>query len=333
MFKRFFKDYFTFTRSERNGLIILLSLLFLLLIARAATFFPGSEKAAGLEEFENDLALFENSLQSLEEVEISGAEGSLSEPFLFDPNSANEADLLALGLDRFVTANIIKYRKKGGIFSSAQDLKKIYGLKDQDYLNLEPFIQIDPGLVGAEKPEQNLQDEDGSVAGDSLNYFTRDRSVSVGSQRMQVIPSGPGGFSISLNQADSLQLIKLPGIGPVFSGRIIRYRELLGGYYCKEQLLEVYRFTPEMFERISGMVRIDTQNIDLIDVNHIMLDSLPYHPYLTEYQFRAIIKFRDLNGSFVRIGEILENRLLPPGVYRKVQPYLTVWKGKEDTRY
>ena len=36
MLKKFLKEYFTFTRSERNGIIILLSLLFLLIVARAA---------------------------------------------------------------------------------------------------------------------------------------------------------------------------------------------------------------------------------------------------------------------------------------------------------
>ncbi len=110
----------------------------------------------------------------------------------------------------------------------------------------------------------------------------------------------------------------------MLSGRIIRHRELLGGYYSKGQLLVVYQLTPERFERISDLVCIDTQNINLIDVNHIMVDSLPYHPYMTEYQFRAIIKFRDLNGRLERIEDIAENRLLPAEVYDKVKPYLVI---------
>jgi len=40
---------------------------------------------------------------------------------------------------------------------------------------------------------------------------------------------------IPINSADSVQLLPLPGIGPVYAGRIIRYRELLGGYVQTDQ--------------------------------------------------------------------------------------------------
>src|SRR5665647_1059817 len=45
---------------------------------------------------------------------------------------------------------------------------------------------------------------------------------------------------LDLNSADSLHLLEIPGIGPVFASRIIRYRTLLGGYYAVDQLREVY---------------------------------------------------------------------------------------------
>lgn len=46
----------------------------------------------------------------------------------------------------------------------------------------------------------------------------------------------PAGTQVELNQADSLTLQKVPGIGPVFSRRIIKYRDLLGGFYAVHQL-------------------------------------------------------------------------------------------------
>jgi len=174
-------------------------------------------------------------------------------------------------------------------------------------------------------PVQGNQGGRYSENADSMNQLVPKRYGSAG-DTMNLYQSA--GIPIPLNQADSSQLIRLPGIGPVLSRRIIRYRELLGGFYNKEQLLEVYQLTPERFEGISGLVIIDTQNINLINVNHITADSLPYHPYISDYHLRAIIKCRDLNGSFERTGEILEYGLLPAGIYQKVQPYLSVGEGR-----
>ena len=322
MLKKFLQEYFTFTRSERNGLIILLSLLLLLLAARASIPYLFKEQVANFDRFEDELALFESSLQFREEAEIPEPDVSSSRAFYFDPNQAGENDLAALGLDRFVISNIVKYREMGGRFSSAQDLKKIYGMKDEAYLILEPFILIEPGPVDPEK--QDKQKGYGSSESEHMNQPDWNEYDSTWNKQVEWGRSSSTRLSISLNQADSSQLIGLPGIGPVLSGRILRYRELLGGYYNKEQLLEVYQLTPERFERISDLVCIDTQNITMINVNHIMSESIPYHPYINEYQFRAIIKFRDLYGSFERIEDITENRLLPDEVYEKVKPYLVI---------
>ena len=43
-----------------------------------------------------------------------------------------------------------------------------------------------------------------------------------------------------LNTADSAMLVRLPGIGPVYAGRILKYRSLLGGFANMSQLNEVY---------------------------------------------------------------------------------------------
>ncbi|MBN1108862.1 MAG: helix-hairpin-helix domain-containing protein, partial [Bacteroidales bacterium] len=52
---------------------------------------------------------------------------------------------------------------------------------------------------------------------------------------------------IELNTCDSAMLEALPGLGPVLSARIIKYRKLLGGYVSAEQLREVYGLSEETF--------------------------------------------------------------------------------------
>ena len=46
----------------------------------------------------------------------------------------------------------------------------------------------------------------------------------------------PKGTVVELNSADSTTLRRVPGIGPVFASRIVRFRSLLGGFYTVSQL-------------------------------------------------------------------------------------------------
>jgi len=52
---------------------------------------------------------------------------------------------------------------------------------------------------------------------------------------------------LDINTSDSSALVTLPGIGPVLSMRIIRYRNLLGGFWSVNQLKEIYGLPEETF--------------------------------------------------------------------------------------
>ena len=63
---------------------------------------------------------------------------------------------------------------------------------------------------------------------------------------------------VDLNSADTTELQKVRGIGPVLSKRIVKYRKLIGGFTDKSQLRQVYGLSPENYEQIAGQVYADT---------------------------------------------------------------------------
>jgi competence ComEA-like helix-hairpin-helix protein len=63
---------------------------------------------------------------------------------------------------------------------------------------------------------------------------------------------------IELNAADTSDLQRVSGIGAILARRIVRYRELLGGYTSAEQLLKIPGVSPENFLRIEEQVYVDT---------------------------------------------------------------------------
>lgn len=97
---------------------------------------------------------------------------------------------------------------------------------------------------------------------------------------------------IELNTADSLQLQELKGIGPGFARRIVIYREKLGGYYAKEQLMEVYGFTDKLYNLIKNDITVDASKIRKININKMNISQLKRHPYISYYEAKAIYDYR-----------------------------------------
>ena len=117
-----------------------------------------------------------------------------------------------------------------------------------------------------------------SVKVKSVSYIVKSRPVS----------------KIDLNASDSSELVKLPGIGPVFAARIIRYREKLGGYSDIAQLMEIDGLPDSLME---WFIISDTIPVRKINVNTSTLVELRRHPYIDFYQARAIVEFRSERGK------------------------------------
>ena len=102
----------------------------------------------------------------------------------------------------------------------------------------------------------------------------------------------PVGTVVELNSSDTTSLKKVPGIGSTFARRIIKYRDLLGGFYRVEQLREVYGIDEEKYDAIKSWFSVDISAIHLLSVNHLPADSLRKHPYLNYGQAHAIGQLR-----------------------------------------
>jgi DNA uptake protein ComE-like DNA-binding protein len=127
---------------------------------------------------------------------------------------------------------------------------------------------------------------------------------------------------IDLNRCDSISLVALPGIGPVLSARIIKYRNLIGGYVSVNQLKEVYGLPMETFNLIAPDLTVDSLHIRKIEVNKADYRELIRHPYFKRDEVASILKYRELKGPIPDIGAMLDNNLISAETGRKIRPYL-----------
>ena len=141
-----------------------------------------------------------------------------------------------------------------------------------------------------------------------------------------ITPVTPHLSPITINTADSVQLLPLPGIGPVFAGRIIKYRNLLGGFTGIDQLYEVYGLKEETIKLISENIVFDRSTLRKISLDSASFRDLLRHPYLQLEDVKALVEYRDFKGSFTSLQELRDNRLLSDSILQKIAPYFLFGK-------
>lgn len=99
---------------------------------------------------------------------------------------------------------------------------------------------------------------------------------------------------VDLNLADSAAFDALPGIGGWFASRMVEYRNALGGYSYKEQLMDIYRFTEEKYRALEDLVTVSPEHTTPYPLWTLPADSLRLHPYIKDYETaRSIVLYRE----------------------------------------
>ena len=227
-------------------------------------------------------------IDSTAEITSSDRQAS-SELFVFDPNSASYDTLIKLGFASKEANTLIRYRNKGGKFKKPADIRKVYGVDSAKAEKLIPFIKV--------------------------RHDSSDKTVITSYQKKRVM--------LDINSCDSASLVGLPGIGPVLSGRIMKYRRLLGGFASTDQLKEVYGLPEETFDLIKERLYADSSAITRIKINSADYKELRRIPYIEKYELSAILKYRELAGKIAGIGDLVDNRILTEEKAGKVAPYLS----------
>ena len=195
----------------------------------------------------------------------------------FDPNTADSAELVNLGLKPWMASNVLSYRKQGGKFRTPESFSKIYGLSEELYNALLPYIT----LAEVKKDTFSLL----SIA--SRDTLTRPFKY-------------PAGTLIDLNSSDTTELKKIPGIGSGIAHRIVSYRNRVGGFYALEQLDEIHLQS----DSLRQWFFIEPESTTRININVASAERLKSHPYINFYQAKAITEHRRKRGKLKNIAEL-----------------------------
>lgn len=268
------KDFLYYTKTERQGIIVLVVLILGVYAApKLFSFFKHAEDTdcKENEKFDKEYNDFISVLRETKPHQKSGPSFQSSPQreiklAIFDPNTADSTTLLSLGLPSRMVKNILHYRNKQGKFRYPEDFRKIYGLTEEQYRTLYPYIQITKDFSSK----------------DTVRLLTA-QSV----QRDTLMKYLPGTI-ISLNSADTTELKKIPGIGSSIARMMVNYRERLGGFFRIEQLQEIHLKA----EKLRPWFSIDIQQTRRINLNKAGMERMLHHPYINYYQAKVIIEYR-----------------------------------------
>ena len=130
---------------------------------------------------------------------------------------------------------------------------------------------------------------------------------------------------VELNAADSAALVSLRGIGPYYAHKILEYRERLGGFLYKAQLLEIEGFDEERLAGFSDDIEIDTTLCNHLDLWNATERTLARHPYLGEKGARSIARYKSLyDTTRWTLADLEHERVIPKENIEKLKKYIEI---------
>ncbi|MDE6106881.1 MAG: helix-hairpin-helix domain-containing protein, partial [Bacteroidales bacterium] len=130
-------------------------------------------------------------------------------------------------------------------------------------------------------------------------------------------------FTVDLNRGDTLDFQELRGIGPAYARRIVAYRERLGGFVDKAQLLEVWGVDSALYARIAPSLELGSGPVRPLYINRMSVQELKQHPYLDYYQAKEIVRYRERYGAFQTPADLRKVNLLDAETCARLAPYIS----------
>lgn len=285
-------EYFNFSARERRGAfflacILAIEILFLYFQRTSNKLLPPPDLKIISSLIDSIRADVSDSIFTVSKVEATERKITF---FIFDPNILNDTSWLKLGISEKQIKVIKNYISHGGKFRIKNDFKKMYCISKDKYNELESYILLPDSII--HKTHE-------------LNKSSKEPLL------------------VNIVNADSVILIKLKGIGPVFASRIIRYREKLGGFYSLDQLKEVWGITDSLYQSLLPSIAI--QNAIPFRFIHLNTDTfgiLASHPYIKGKIAGLICNYRKQHKPFTSIEELKQLPLITEENFLKLAPYL-----------
>lgn len=232
--------------------------------------------------------------------------------FTFNPNTIPLDSLQLLGFTPKQAQSVLNYRNKGGKFRVKKDFARLYVVDSTMYSSLEGYILL-PDSIVPQKGKAVVPAVQGGETGKKLSgrkeggkevrKVGKNGADTAGARYGRKVERNR--YVCNLNTADSAALVRLYGIGGYYAGKILEYRERLGGSFAdKRQLLEIKGFSQERYDGIEQNIVVNKADIKVFSILAADRKALERHPYIGKYAARGILLYLEIKGKDAYSNEL-----------------------------
>ncbi len=265
--KTFLKKHFDYSKSQRRGIILLFSLIISLQFFYLFADFTASEP----DSLEKQQWL---SLQTKIDSLKRAKQTAVAKIYPFNPNFITDFKGYKLGMSALEIDRLLAFREKNRYVNSAEEFQKVTQISDSLLSEIAPYFKF-PDWVKNKK---------------NANYKTFPKT-NFRKEREKI-------FVLDINEATQDDLIKIYGIGPALSERILKEREKFGSFVSMEQMEDIWGLSPEVIENLNKYFRIAfPPKVSKLKINEASVKELARFPYFKYALAKQIVTFRSMNGG------------------------------------
>lgn len=219
----------------------------------------------------------------------------------FDPNTVTFEQLRAMGIDKFVARNIVRYRQGGRHYSIPEDVAIVYGLSDSLYAALKPYIAIaDEFKI---KPSAHYSHSAASQA-DSARFAPRKRVF----RKVMFDP----------NALDAEGFYDLGCFTARQAEALVEYRNRIGGFGSLLQFRDCYLIGESLYAEMSEYITLsplpepEKVLVDLNSADSLTLVSLRGIGPITAHD---ILLYRKRLGGYHSTRQLFDLAVVQPKNY------------------
>ena len=264
-----FKSYFQYSKSQRSGIFLL---VLLCVICQFAFFYLDTSS----ENVENSEKQKWIGLQAKVDSLKIEKQNYIPKIYPFNPNFITDYKGSKLGMSIQEIDRLLNFRKTNQYVNSALEFQKVTQVSDSLLNAISPYFKF-PYWVNKSKAKSHKPFE-------------------------KIIEKV---VQLDINLASKEDLIKIYGIGPALSDRILKQKELFGGFVSMKQMDDVWGLSPEVIENLNKHFKIASlPKIKKIDINNSSIKELMVFPYFKYALAKAIVTYRSMNGDFKNFEDL-----------------------------
>lgn len=298
---KLFKSHFWYTKSQRNGIFLLIIIIVILQILIFTDVFSTDEK---INTATQELVAFQKQIDSLQLVELENRKPKI---YPFNPNYITDFKGKQLGMSLLEIDRLHAFRDSNKFVNSKEEFQKVTKISDALLRKIGPYFKFPDWVVKRNQKNKKI----------SLQKSKKRYSSDANNSKEFILSS------TDINKITAQDLRTIPGIDAAFSERIIKYRSKLQGFSFTSQLYEVWGLDTEIADQILEVFKIiKLPIIKKQNINTIEFKQLLKNPYIDYELCKKIFNYRDEVAELQDISELKNIKGFPVDKYDRIVLYL-----------